>query len=248
MKKILYLLILMLFIPSYKLNFSLAENEKFYYAKIEHEGYFYSSPEGENKLFQIPTSYFVLLTGEENSQFYKAEYKDLSGFVKKSEVSPMSGTPTSPYPIANFRVFAKEGLGLFPTPSSSSSPLCTIPYLYGENEFYGYMTGEEDVPNKSNQWLYCKHLSYVGYTYSVFCDSLPIISKNQEIFDIVNPTFSTPVQSLSNSSLVWIFVGVGVPSVIVLLLLVKPTLVKQRILSGNSKRKDYFEFDDNSLN
>lgn len=252
MKKIFYLFVFLLILFPQKLYFSHAENANFYYAKIEHEGYFYSQASEENKLFQIPTSYFVLLTGDENSSFYKATYKNISGFVKKNEVSPMSGKPISPYPNATFRVFAKEGLGLFSSPSSSSQLLSTVPYLSNGIEFYGYMTGDEDIPNKSNQWHYCKYGENFGYLYSVFCDSLPVIEKNTETFEIVTPVFNVEeFPALSSSSLLWIILGVALPSVLVLFLLLKPSLVKEKILNkqGLSKRrKDYFEFDDTSLN
>lgn len=252
MKKILLIFIFLSIFSSQNYHFSFAESSPVYYAKVEHEGYFYSSANENTALFQLPTSYFVLLTGEENSSFFKASYKGLDGFVKKSEVTPMSGTPSSPYPNANFRVFAKEGLGLYSAPSSSSSLVSTIPYLYKELEFYGFMTGEIDIPQKSNQWYYCKYISSYGYLYSVFCDNLPTIEKNTESFDIISPTFNqSSVATLSKSSLVWIIVGVGLPSLVVLFLLLKPSLIKERILNGKAKprrRKDYFEFDDSSLN
>lgn len=250
MKKIFYLFIFLLILFPQKLNFSFAENNKNYYAKIEHEGYFYYQASEENKLFQIPTSYFVLLTGEENSLFYRATYKDISGFVKKSEVTPMAGTPLSPYAEGKFRVFAKEGLGLYSSPSSSSSLISSVPYLYNDIEFYGYMTGEEDIPNKSNQWHYCKYGENFGYLYSVFCDSLPVIEKNTESFDIITPIFYNE-EIKPSSSLIWIILAVAIPSLLVLFLLLKPSIVKERILNKKKPargRKDYFEFDDSTLN
>lgn len=251
MKKIFYLFIFLLILIPQKLNFSFAENNNIYYAKIEHEGYFYSQANEENKLFQIPTSYFVVLTGDENSSFYKANYKDISGFVKKSEVTPMSGTPLCPYPNATFRVFAKEGLGLYSSPSSSSPLISSVPYLYNDIEFYGYMTGEEDIPNKSNQWHFCKYGENFGYLYSVFCDSLPVIEKNNEIFEIITPTFYSQEVSISSPSLLWIILGVAIPSMVVLFLLLKPSIIKEKILNKKKPtrgRRDYFEFDDSSLN
>lgn len=251
MKKIFCLIIFLLIFIPINYDFSFAENSQFYYAKIQNEGYFYSSANSEDKLFQIPTSYFVLLTGEENSEFYRAEYKNKSGFVKKSEVTPMSGTPTSPYPNASFRIFAKEGLGLYSSPSSNSSLLSTIPYLCDSVEFYGYMTGEEDIPNKSTQWIYCLLNKEFGYVYSVFCDSLPTIPKNEESFDVLTPSFSVNTLSQSSPSTIWIIIGVGLPSLVVLFLLIKPSFNKTSILSRKTPRphkRDYFEFDDSSLN
>lgn len=249
MKNILYLLILLFSLPL-NFNIAFAENNNCYYAKIENEAYFYSQPNDLDKLFQIPTSFFVLLIGEENNLFYKACYKDIFGFVKKSEVSPMSGEPTSPYPNANFRVFAKEGLKLCPSPSSSNE-VAYVPYLCDSLEFYGYMTGDEDIPGKSNQWLYCKYQEKYGYLYSVFCDSLPAIEKNTEYFEIIKPNFSSDeILNTSQTPLLWIMLGVALPSIIVLFLLMKPSLIKEKILKGgnHSKKKDYFEFDDSSLN
>lgn len=252
MKKLFYLFIFLLIFSSQNLNISFAENSRTYYAKVEGEGYFFSAPNENSKLFQLPSSFFVLLVQNENDTFYKAKYKDISGFVKKSEVTPMSGSPTSPYPEARFRVFAKEGLGLFSQPNSSSTLVSTIPYLYEDIDFYGYMTGDEDIPKKSKEWFYCSYLGEHGYLYSVFCDSLPKLEKNLETFDVVIPDFSSNgISAMNSSSLLWIIIGVGLPSLVVLALLLKPSLIKEKILNGKTKpkrRKDYFEFDDSSLN
>ena len=253
MKKI-FLLFLFLSIFCYRqTQISFAQPQQSFYAKVEGEGYFYESANSQSALFQIPTSYFVLLTGEADETFYKASYQDLNGFVKKSEVTPMSGSPTSPFPLAQFRNFLKSGLGLYSQPSSSSNLLSTIPYLYENLDFYGYMTGEADIPKKSTQWYYCAYQQTHGYVYSVFCDELPKIDKNTETFAPISPEFSSFSEEahLSKSSLLWIILGVGIPSVIVLALLIKPTIINEKILSGKVKRKakkDYFEFDDSSLN
>lgn len=253
MKKCLCFFILIFIISPFNLNVTLAEKTRGFYAKIQSEAYFYSSPEDDATLFQIPPSYFVLLTADEDSIFYKATYKDISGYVKKEEVTPMSGEPSSPYPNAKFRTFAKEGLGLYSKPSASSSLISTIPYLYKELDFYGYMTGDIDIPEKSNQWYYCSYMGEQGYLYSVFCDKLPVIEENTQIFDIITPDFSSidNQSSLSSSSLFWIILGVSFPCLVVFLLLLKPNAIRDKLLSGKThskRKKDYFEFDETTLN
>ena len=86
-----------------------------YFAKIEQEDiYFYSEPidSSDYQLFSIPESYFVLLLNDENQDFYYAQYDDIFGYVKKSEVVAMEGTPSMPYPTLYFRIFALNGMNM----------------------------------------------------------------------------------------------------------------------------------------
>lgn len=100
MKKLFIFAILMFSCANlFNFNPALAKADKVIYAKIQEENIFiYSLPsENENnKLFILPQSYFVKLINEANDQFYYCSYKDINGYVKKSQVVPMSGNSCSP--------------------------------------------------------------------------------------------------------------------------------------------------------
>ena len=267
--KILIMLVL-LFITAISLasvndNFSSLAKET-YYAKIQQDDvYFYSLPysQDEYKLFEIPKTYFVILTDKIDDEFYSAKYQDLEGYVKINEVNAMNGTPIKPFPEASFRVYSTDGLGIYHYPKFVNEyKITTIPYLTENITFYGEITGGEYVPEKSNIWYYCKYTDekdIYGYVSSVFCDLLlPEIVTNYETFEIItNPTFISPSaipSSLSPVAMTFIIIGVTLPCLIVFYLLMKPSFMKEKVLNEKpkiSKRKrhgDYFEFDENDLN
>lgn len=255
MKKIIpFLLIcLMAFTP----NTTLRADEEYYYAKVEKSGtYLYLSADETSPMFEIPTSYFVKLTSSANDLYYCASYQDVSGYIKKSEVSPMQGQPSCPYVDATLRVFSLEGLGLYSSPSLSASDLViNVPYLSKDIVYYGKTEGVA-VPNKSNIWYYCKYNDEVGYLYSVFCDELSPIPVNNEFLPLITtPLFqkhNTPSKGLSDVAKTFIILGVSLPCALIIYLLIKPTFSTQKTTVNNKakrrrRRGDYFEFDENDL-
>lgn len=238
-----------------------ADADEYYYAKVEQGGVFiYSAPDETSPLFEIPTSYFVKLTGSENEGFYKASYQDITGYIKKDSVSPMQGDPASPYALASLRVFSLEGLGLFKTPALQTENLIiNVPYLTAGITYYGKLEGSA-VPNKSNIWYYCKYStassSETGYLYSVFCDELTQIPVNNEFLPVITtpifqPKNSSPSKGLSDVAKTFIILGVSLPCALIIYLLIKPTLSPNHATHKSPKRKrrhgDYFEFDENDL-
>lgn len=232
------------------------------YAKVEDSGIFlYSSPidSQQNKLFEIPQSYFVRLIEKTNDMFYYCAYKDVYGYAKISEVVAMNGQPNSPFFEGYFRVFALEGQGLYSSPQIIEEDKVThIPSLTDNLIFYGYINGQEAVPDTSDKWIYCKYSdskNNYGYTYSVFCDKIPKITENTERFEILSEPFSKDIESgeLSTVAMTFIIIGVSLPCLVVIYLLIKPTLLKGEIEMPKRKLKakrhhDYFEFDDSDLN
>ena len=253
---------LILLCQFYSVNFANADNT-FYYAKVmSSDVIFYSYPfELEsNELFILPETYFVKILDEANENFYYAQYKDAVGYVQKNKVTVMNGTPIHPYATATFRAFMPDGLGLYSKPTISSEDfVVNVPYLTETLDFYGYISGEEAIPDKSDQWIYCNFdngQSNFGYLYSVFCDNLTQIQGNNEIFDIIdNPSFTSnaDLPQLSSVAMTFIIIGVSIPCLVVIYLLIKPTFLKEKVLREKPKIKhkrhgDYFEFDDSELN
>lgn len=264
MKKFMIFLIISMFFTSFftfenKLS-SYSQNSSVY-AKIENNNIFlYSSPKKDdnNKMFELPSSYFVRLLENAGDDFYYCTYKDVYGYVLKDEVVAMDGVPIIPFVEANFRVYAPEGLGLYSSPILSESlKKTTVPYLTDNLTYYGIIKGQEAIPDKSNNWIYCKYnfdSSAYGYVYSVFCDKLPSITTNNERFNVIENPFlnaSNP-KELTSVAMGFIIVGVSLPCLIVLYLLVKPSMLKEKSSAPKSKmrahrKKDYFEFDDGDL-
>jgi len=248
------MLLFMCFTYSNTDGLSFAEN--IYWAKIEKQGVeFYATEDLSSALFNIPNSYFVKLLGEDEN-FYIAQYQDIHGYVKKSDVTPMDGTPAVPYFQEDFRAFIPTGTGLYTkTEMNESYKIATIPYLYEELIFYGSILGDTAIPDKSNEWHYCKFQDEVGYVYSAFCDKLSPPPTNTETFPIIED-LSFEKQSpptLSSTAMTFIIIGVSLPCLIVLYLLTKPNSMKVKTQQEKEKykskrRKDYFEFDPSDLN
>lgn len=274
MKKLILFSIAFIFLAmlsSPRQNFSTyADSPKQYYAKIQaDEVYFFDQPNDsdEFKKFKLPTSYFVLLTADANNNFYSCKYGDLNGYIKKSEVTPMSGTPVTPYAnFASFRVFALDGLDMRSTPYKTPlNVIKRVNYLEDNLIYYGSIDGDQLIPKKTKTWYYCKFVSTesseFGYLYSALCDELTQIPLNLEVFDKIegelfplpSPT-PTPSTSLSGTAKTLIIVGVSLPCVLIIYLLIKPTLISETNSkskkSKSRKRKrhgDYFEFDEHDL-
>ena len=250
---------------------ALADANPTYYAKIQTDhAYFYHNPVNDEseKLFKLPTSYFVLIDGYAGTDFYSCRYNDLTGYVKQSDVTPIIGTPSSPYVnFASFRVYALEGIDMRSTPKKS--PLNTIThinYLEDRLVYYGPIEGDEYIPDRTTTWYYCKFItnesSQLGYIYSDFCDKLTNIPLNMEdfplaegdLFPSITPSIPAPSTELSGTAKTLIIVGVSLPCVVILYLLIKPTLISEKTNKKGAKTKrpktrrgDYFEFDESDL-
>lgn len=263
MKKFFLLsFIFMICLVPLKNCFHVSFAEEVIYAKIsDEEVYLYSTPSNndKNRLFLLPSTYFVKLLNKANEEFYYCSYKDITGYVKQSEVVAMKGTPSSPYLEGLFRIISLEGLGLYSSPQlNESNLLATIPYLTDDLVYYGIMAGQELVPDNSNKWIYCKYndeSGICGFVYSTFCDKVPKETINTESYEIIDHPFASTTEphELSSVAMGFIIIGVAVPCLIVLFLLVKPTMLKDKITTIKPKlrakrNRDYFEFDDSDLN
>ena len=258
MKKLIIALIsFVIFFPTTDFVIAHADETKSYYAKVLQEAKFYSQPNEEFGLFTIPSSYFVILYDNAGENFYKAKYQDLSGYVKKDEVTPMDGTPTSPFPNETFRVFNDNGLNFYEKTSYESTILGKLNFL-DSYTLYGIQIGEEPFPNSSNAWYYSKittngQTSY-GYAFSYYCDGFESFTENTEYFpeitnELVFSTSSINASGLSDSVKAIIILAVSLPCLIILYLLLSPSkkLKKPRGKIFARKSKDYYEFNEDDL-
>ena len=283
MKKLTFfcLILLLLFCNIGVGNVAFADN--IYYGRALASGiYLYSTPEittdKANRMFEIPVTYFVLLLGDENDLFYRAQYIDVYGFVLKSEVSCVQGTPAVPYVTnATFRVFTPNGANLRSSPYQTlgtTNLITSVPFLETNFMYYGVCEGEEAISYKGNIWYYCKYVfqnqELYGYIYSPLCDLVTNIVQNTEQFEYVTPNFSTPntdvagespYLTLSNPWQIIIIVLVCLPCLIIIYFLFKPTkIATQKVVKTSTKKpkhkkkisklkhSDYYELDSDYFN
>ena len=242
---ILYILFTIFFFVNQQKNYVHAES--IYYGRATENGtYLYSSPaileDKSNLLFEIPTTYFVQLLGNENDLFYKASYNSIFGYVLKSEMSCIKETPQNAYAInINFRVFTPSGANLRSSPNESKGSInliTSIPFLETNLVYYGICEGEEAISYKGNIWYYCKYISqnkeYYGYVYSPLCDLLTPINENTEKYEYVTPNFSDPENdvddpnkylSISTPWQIVIIILISLPCILIVYFLFKPTKI-----------------------
>ncbi len=173
-----------------------------YFARImQDEVYLYKTPlnvdDVSNIYFSLPKTYFVELV-EEESGFYKVNYLNFNGYIKKECVQPIVGAPITPFlENINFRVYSEQSRDLRTEPntkSGSSSQVAYIPLLNRNLTYYGKIVGESLIDGRTNIWYYCKYSAdkdYYGYVYSDFCDELSEIKLNtEEVTYTSSPNFN----------------------------------------------------------
>ena len=169
MKRLIFLsMLIIFFIPSINTGITSFAEAETYYAKVNDNVYFYSSPikSEEYKLFEIPSSYYVLLLGNSNENFYRAKYSNLEGFVLKNTVIPIKEKPNYPFANTTFRIFTDTNL--YSTPEATSN-IKVLPALTSITTFYGELKGEELIPKSTDIWYYCRYRIednyYTGYVF-----------------------------------------------------------------------------------
>lgn len=258
-------------------NFDVNAETKTYYARIVNTNVnLYRLPSGSeetsNLFFALPQSYFVEISYCEDENFFTARFGDVLGYVKKSDVQCVAGTPTTPFPSASFRVFIPEGVEMrsSPTQTEGLNLVCELNYLETNLKYYGTINGEEAIPHKSSLWYYCKYVKagneYFGYVYSAFCDLLTQIPVNTEYFEpSEEPDFSLSTQapiesqpesidSLPSATQIIIIVAVCLPCIVIIYLLFRPTKITAKAFeeankTGKKRKKknkyqDYYEYED----
>lgn len=172
------------------------------YAQILHSGcYLYKSPIDNtnyaNVYFMLENSYFVELLSDYDDEFYKAKYLDTIGYVKKSQVQCVQGTPKTPFlNNISFRVYSNTSRGLYDKPymNSNNPTLKVYLPLYCEDLiYYGIIYGESAIEERTNIWYYCKYTTtgVCGYVYSDACDKMsPIITNSEKLPYISSPQWN----------------------------------------------------------
>ncbi|MBO5910415.1 MAG: hypothetical protein J6Q15_02785, partial [Clostridia bacterium] len=135
------------------------------YAQVLQAGcYLYKTPSDNtnynNVFFMLENTYFVQLLSEYDDQFYKAKYIDTIGYVKRSQVQCVKGTPKTPFlNTISFRVYNNVSRAMYDKPfiNTNNPTLKVYLPLYCEDLiYYGKIYGESAIEERTNIWYYCK--------------------------------------------------------------------------------------------
>lgn len=198
-----------------------------------------------NTICYLEPTYFVEISLDFNDSFYKVIYNNTSGYVLKSAIELVNGTPNSPYPKANITsINSKCYLRSSPMVSNNNSnTIAIIPPNCSKINYIGKMQGNEVVDYKGTLWYYVEYLGEYGYIYNNYVANISLIPQNLEELEplsirdeILNP--------LSNSSCVLIITLILIPTLFIIIMLykkpkvkVKTTQSQQKIISKAPKRK-----------
>lgn len=207
----------------------------------------FSDTSSSNTHFILPQTYFVEILSKVGDEFFEAQYLGTYGYVKKSDIEFVAGTPQNPFANKiSFRVFAQNGLNLRSSPKESegiANRLTTIPFLETNLQYIGYVEGEEAISNRGNVWYYCNYYrlseTLTGYVYAGYCDMLSNIVQNTEQLQVIpEPSFEQTsvkdqtsdigdgsLNKLNKRAQILIIISVSLPALLILYLLFKPTKI-----------------------
>lgn len=218
------------------------------YARVESDNVsLYKTPslsQTDNVLFDLPKSYFVLLITNFSTDFYKAQYRDVVGFVLKDSVEAVEETPVAPYlKDVTFRVFSSDGMHLMASPSISSMAICDVD-ITRDMDYYGTCYGDEMIDGRGNVWYYTKYGENFGYLYSGLCDRLSNIPVNNEQttlkpnpFDNTNNDYLYSLIEMSLPMKILLIFLVSLPAFVIVILLFKPIRLKDKKKDKITKSK-----------
>lgn len=226
-----------------------AENTSFF-AQIQSENVFLFEDKGTKPIFELPNTYYVKLLEDETDGYYKAQYRNITGFVRASEVQCVDEHPFTIYlENVNFRILASQSAELRSTPSRTlglATLICELPLYETNFTYYGKIHGEEVVSNRSDVWYYVSYtkngVSQFGYIYSGLTDNFTTFTNlSFSLYPIAKHDWSSsesPITSPSfeppNSFELAIIIAITTPALILLFFMLKTSKRTRPIRAKNS--------------
>lgn len=228
-----------------------------YFAQIQTKNVFlYNAPFG-TPIFEIPETYYVKLLENSKNGFYKAQYIDIIGYVMETEIQCVANPPANPFlSTVSFRNYGAQSSELRTEPTrlgGTSTLICELPLYETNFTFYGKISGEEVVPNRSDLWFYCSYTknnqTKKGYIYSGLIDmmttyisnpidSYPILKHEWRDKEKQNENTSASL-SLPNKKQTLIIIAITIPIIALLALMFKPMQAKKQQPNSNKNSNKY---------
>lgn len=195
----------------------------------------------DNKWCLLPKTFFVKILTTFNDTYYKAQYYDIIGYVKKNEVSLVKETPQKPYPtIKNITTKSSTSCYMRTTPqirTSINNIIKTLPSSTTNIEFLGKIIGEEAIDTQGTIWYLVKHNNDIGYIYTYFSNTIIVDEVNVEKVSLIKDNLSPVITPLSDPENVLLITIILTPLLLIMYLLYKPHKTKQ--ITNKNKYKNY---------
>ncbi len=199
--------------------------------------YLYVTPNADsaytNVVCMLENTYYVNIMYE-TDDYYKVQYNGVTGYVKRSAVKRVSGTPQNPYP-GNIKLSTYSRncyLRSTPTQNSLGNDIMLLPAGSSGIEFVGKINGTRIEDFGDNTWYYVAFSGKYGYVFSGYIATNFHIYPNDEQLPEAS-TKETVLNPLSNSAVVIIIVLLLLPMLVILYLMYhKPKVrIRQKVKS-----------------
>lgn len=228
MKKVfIYTLIMAIF--NYNIGVIYADSSEYgrvsaYYTTI------YKTPSLTNDISNTicfaDTTYFVKILSS-NTDSYHIEYNGITGYVKKSNITLVSGTPLMPYPN-DITILTGSICHLRSSPTvESSNIIATIPSNTTTLRYIGKAVGDEAMDFGGNTWYYVSYEDKMGYIYNKYIESISSIFANTESLDTIDE--STPINTLTDTETYIYIIVLSIPFVVILCILYFPPKRRDKV-------------------
>lgn len=174
----------------------------------------------------LPESYFAVICGEATDGAYPVSYKDISGYIKATDITLVDYEPVTKFASVTVRP-NNDGLpvNLRSKPTTDGSViLCSVP-PDSELILYGSRSGDELFVGAGNVWQYVRFSSsegdWTGYVYSPQLTAAVIPGNSGEA--VTKPAEQTGEQkanlTLTQNGSVALAVLLSIPAGIIMLVL-----------------------------
>lgn len=191
----------------------------------------------DTKYFLLEQSYFVKVLNKESEDYFKVEYMNVKGYVKRTEIEFVEEMPEYPFPVnITFDIYPLSSVELRSEPSTKGgigTILLTLPQNTKNIDYVGKISGEESSLSLGNIWYFCCYETpegneINGYVYSPLTTNLSSITTSTENLTPVSVTDFVSLDSLlylniSTESL--ILIVITLPILLILYLFIKPTKI-----------------------
>lgn len=202
------------------------------YAQIlENNVYLYKTAslntDNSNIHFILEKTYFVELLSD-SGEFYRARYCDITGYVLKTQVQCVSGTPATPYlQNVTMRACYSEGCIIYSQPNSASSYyIMNIPRYSRDLYYLGKIYGEALIPERTNLWYCVRYRTsttdQIGYVYSDGVDQMTSYVKNTETLPYTElPSFMLTTDTVPKSTKNAIIILLSIPALLFVFMIIR---------------------------
>ncbi len=211
------------------------------YARITTSySYLYKSASSEiqdNIICYLEETYFVYITLDYNEDFYKVTYKDIDGYVMKSNVSRVLGSPSQAYPATSMTTINNKCY-LRSSPKITEDNIITVvPQNCSDLEYIGKIYGEEAIDYQGNLWYFVSFYGVNGYIYHKYVDNIKSIAINIETMEQYANNLNKNPTPLNNLECGIIIAILSFPIIFIILIMYKSPKAKPLPTNKTKSRK-----------